>query len=384
MTRGTEVEQMQYYQLLEANSIYDQLIKDAGQLPLQIATQGKKQLSPLLDKVYSALARGVQGDVRGAFNELVKAFSELPNIEREGAAIMAHSALRSLGLTPQNFLDVIKQSLPTVIGTTTGVALGPAIAANISTILPWIIPAVVAAVGAYLGFEQVKNYNELSREQKDYLNQYKEEILPSLQEEGKSQEEIKDIEFIWKALTDFQTKQISPHNYRQSIYQYNFKNIPPETFEQVYSIAVKEGLGDEFIELLGMFAQTVESVKEALKIIQAKNETAIPSGPTLTLNAEPPSEQPSLFPSTGSEVSPENEPVQASPLSEFVVEKSEETNKPTFPASNNYTNHYNFTINVTPLPGESPEDTANRIASQILQYLEETQVNDTRNRSAGQ
>ncbi len=366
MTRGTEVEQMQYYQLLEANSIYEQLTKDAGQLPLQIAMQGRKQLSPLLDKVYSALAEGAQGNVRGAFNQLVKAFSEIPNIDKEGASLMAYSALRNMGMTPQNLTEIFKQSLPTALGTTAGAALGPTIAAHISSILPYALPVVISAVAAFLGFNQYKTYNKLTEEGEGLQNQFKEEVLPPLQEEGKSESEIQDIKTIWNALTALQTKQLSHYNYTQSIYQNAFKKISPETFEQFYQIAQSEGFGDKYLELLDIYDETVEPVKEALEAIRSKNMTAVPSGPTLTLNPEP-----------------INKEIASAPLSEFIVEKPDKTS-PTPASPTNNTTYYDFTINVTPLPGETPDEMAKRIASQIMQQIEESQVTNTRNRNGGQ
>ncbi len=395
MTEGTEVEQMQYYQLLEANSIYDQLTKNAGQLPLQIAIQGKKQLSPLLDEVYSALAEGVQGNVRGAFNQLIKAFSELPNIDREGAALMAYSALRNMGMTPQTLTDVLKQSLPTAIGTATGAALGPTILAHLPTILSYVIPAVAAAVGLYFGFDQYRKGKEAGEKREEGLKQFNEEVLPSLQKEGKSDEELKDIETIWNALIMQQTKTLGLGNYSEQTYASAFKKIPPETFEQAYQLALKEGYGEDFIKLLERYSKypyNIDSAVKALESIKEQNTTASPSGSTLTFNVEPSKEntittqavpkEPTTTTPAPNEVTPTNKTSPATPLSEFIIEKKDKDTA-LYSAPINNTTYYNFTINATPLPGETPEEMAKRIASQIMQQIEESQIITTRNRSAG-
>ena len=299
---------------------------------------------------------------------------------------MAHSVLRNMGMTPQSLTEAIKQSLPTAIGTATGAALGPTILAHLPTILSYVIPAVASAVGLYLGYEGYKEYKEGSKEKKELLNYFDKELLPPLQEKDKSEKEIKDIKVVWEALANFATIGFHPDVIPD--YHNVFRKISPEVFEQVYQIAQKEGLGEKYIELLKMFPK-IDSIVTTLESIEAQNKTATPSGSTLTFSAEPapaPTETvTTVFPPPANEVSPENEPAQASPLSEFIVEKPAKKEKEAFPpASNNYTNYYNFTINATPLPGETPEEMAKRIASQILQQLEETQVNDTRNRSAGQ
>ncbi|HPU43682.1 MAG TPA: hypothetical protein PLS98_05675 [Dictyoglomaceae bacterium] len=391
MTQGTEVEQMQYYQLLEANSIYDQLTKNAGQLPLQIAMQGRKQVAPLLDKVYSALAEGAQGNVRGAFNQLVKAFSELPNIDKEGAAIMAYSALRNAGMTPQSLTEAIKQSLPSAIGTAAGAALGPTILANISTLLPWIIPIATAVVTAVLGVDWYKKSRESSKEREEKIDYFEEKVVPSLQEEGKSDETIKNFDYIWKALTDLQTNQFSRYDPRQQVYYNILKNIPTETLEQFYPLAVREGHGEDYIKLLKMYSM-LDSVAAALESIEAQSKPAIPSGSTLTFNVEPSKEntittqavpkEPTTTTPAPNEVTPTNKTSPATPLSEFIIEKKDKDTA-LYSAPINNTTYYYFTINATPLPGETPEEMAKRIASQIMQQIEESQIITTRNRSAG-
>ena len=344
MTQGTELEKMQYYQLLEANTVYEQLTKDAGQLPLQIAMQGRKQLSPLLDKVYSALAEGAQGNVRGAFNQLVQAFKEIPGIDKEGASLMAYSALRNAGMTPQNLMGYIQQAIPSTIGTTIGVTAGAAIAKYISAAFPYLGVALAGGLAFYYAKdiykEGIEKGETIPKERRELYTK----TIPELQEEGIPEEKAEQYAGIYEAIIARKNtpwgKDLKP---RQDILKDIVKNTDFDVLLDMWSRVQ----GTEF----------EEPYREILEITGDLNRVQASAHPA---------------------------PTTASPLSEPLIKETDKPSTPTTPSQTNNTTYYDFTINVTPLPGETPDEMAKRIASQIMQQIEESQVTNTRNRNGGQ
>lgn len=344
MTQGTELEKMQYYQLLEANTVYEQLTKDAGQLPLQIAMQGRKQLSPLLDKVYSALAEGAQGNVRGAFNQLVQAFKEIPGIDKEGASLMAYSALRNAGMTPQNLMDYIQQAIPSTIGTTIGVTAGAAIAKYISAAFPYLGVALAGGLAFYYAKdiykEGIEKGETIPKERRELYTK----TIPELQEEGIPEEKAEQYAGIYEAIIARKNtpwgKDLKP---RQDILKDIVKNTDFDVLLDMWSRVQ----GTEF----------EEPYREILEITGDLNRVQASAHPA---------------------------PTTASPLSEPLIKEPDKSSTPTAPSQTNNNTNYNITINATPLPGETNEQMWARIANQLMQQIEEIQITNTRNRVGGQ
>lgn len=347
MTKGTELEQMQYYQLLEANTLYEQMTKNTGQLPLQIAMQSRKQLSPLMEKMYSALAEGAQGNVRGAFNQLVQAFKEVPGIDREGAAIMAYSALRNAGMTPQSLMEGLQRALPQTVGTTIGAALGPTIASNISTILPIAIPIIVSAVGAYLTYNWAKDQIAKGEERKDIMSNWEEKVLPTLEESGKTEREIQESKAIYAAISNFSTNQQDSQGWMATMYQQVFKDASNETLESIWKDVHGTKYEETYSNLLDMYGRS--NIKE--------------------LNPN----QPQTFQSIS--------PLSEKPLAHEIPNKSVSYTSPQ--QVNNNTN-YTFTINVESYPGEDIEQIFDRASRQIMEQIEANKAAEARNRNGGQ
>ncbi len=380
MTKGTELEQMQYYQLLEANTIYEQLTKDAGLLPLQIAMQGKKQLSPLLDKVYSALAEGVQGNIRGAFNQLVQAFQEVPEIDKEGASLMAYSTLRNAGMTPQNLTGYIQQALPSALGTTIGVAAGASIAKYITAAFPYL---GIALAGG-LAFYYTKDFFKEGIEKRETIPKERKELhtktIPELREEEIPEEKLKQYIGVYETIIARKNtpwgKDLKPRKemLKGAIGITDF-DVLLDVWDRVQGTEFEEPYR-EILEITGDLKRIQDSAKTATFPTSPISEPVVKETGTVTIPASTISE--SVAKETNTVTIP------TSPISEPVVKETDKAPTSTPPSQTNNTTYYYFTINATPLPGETPEQMSARIANQILQAVEEAQVTNTRNRSGGQ